>query len=180
MERFEQGDLVVIPNINSREGKAWKGGAALAGEDLTAALKQGSEAWVNDSYWLVMPYKLKDSGVTLEYVGDGTTEEGTATEVIQMTFEGVGVTPQNKYHVHVGKESGLVEQWEFFAEASQDAPQFKTPWANWQKVGNVMMSDSRGGGRFANAIADIRIHESVPDAVWGGARSGRDTLKHRR
>lgn len=46
-----------------------------------------------------MPYKLKDSGVTLKYKGEGQTEEGEPAQVLVLTFKDVGVTPQNKYEV---------------------------------------------------------------------------------
>ena len=35
-------------------------------EQLGEMLENGRRAWINDSYWLVMPYKLRDPGVTLE------------------------------------------------------------------------------------------------------------------
>ena len=33
--------------------------------------------WVNDTYWLLMPYKMKDPGVMLAH--DGEPKEGNAT-----------------------------------------------------------------------------------------------------
>ena len=57
--------------------------------DLT---KLGKGQWINDTYWLVMPFKLKDSGVTLKYVGDGKTQAGDDADVLAMTFKNVGVT----------------------------------------------------------------------------------------
>ncbi len=165
--RFQQGPRLVLMNINTKEGRAWNNGTALEGDELAKALKDGYEAWVNDSYWLVMPYKLKDSGVTLKYVGEGETDEGSAADMIQMTFKGVGVTPQNKYHVWVGRESGLVEQWAYFPTAADEAPQFKTPWAEWKQYKNVKISGSRGTeGRFATAIADIKVWDDVPRTVF--------------
>ena len=44
-----------------------------------------------------MPYKLKDSGVTLKYKGQDTLETGHPAEKLQLTFEEVGKTPENKY-----------------------------------------------------------------------------------
>ena len=90
--RFEEKDVVVLMNITSREGKVWKAGALVTQPDSTAKyLKRGYEAWINDSYWLVMPYKLKDSGVTLKYSGEGKMENGRDAYVLTLTFENVGV-----------------------------------------------------------------------------------------
>ena len=68
--RFEQGDLTVLMNIHSKEGRAFVAGAEISDPDtLAAKLDHGYRAWINDSYWLVMPYKLKDTGVTLRLSG---------------------------------------------------------------------------------------------------------------
>jgi hypothetical protein len=41
---------------------------ALTDENKTNALRKGKNWWINDAYWLVMPWKLQDPGVTLSYV----------------------------------------------------------------------------------------------------------------
>ena len=109
-----------------------------------------------------MPYKLKDSGVTLKHLGDGTMEDGEAATVLQLTFEAVGVTPENKYHVYVDKESGLVEQWAFFAKAEDEEPGFKTPWAKWESHGDIKLSGDRG--RFQ--LSDIKVFGELPKSVY--------------
>ena len=161
--RFQQDETLVLMNINTREGRAFEGGEEVTDpEQLAEKLKLGYEAWINDSYWLLMPYKLKDSGVTLVHLGDGTMEDGDSATVLQLTFEGVGVTPENKYHVYVDKDSGLVEQWAFFAQASDEEPRFKTPWANWTRHGNVMLSGDRGQYQ----LSDIMVLGELPKSVF--------------
>ena len=47
-------------DIHSREGRAFASGVETSDFDtLAARLEQGYHAWINDSYWLVMPYKLR-------------------------------------------------------------------------------------------------------------------------
>lgn len=160
--RFEQGDSLVLMNINSKEGQAFKGRAALEGEELATALDNAYKAWINDSYWLLMPYKLKDSGVTLRYVGEEAMEDGRMADVVMLTFEDVGVTPENKYHVFAAKDTGMVEQWAFFNSASDEEARFTTPWAKWEKHGNVMLSGDRG--RFQ--LSDIAVFSEVPSSAF--------------
>ena len=143
--RFEQGDLTVLMNIHSKEGRAFVAGAEISDPDtLAAKLDHGYRAWINDSYWLVMPYKLKDSGVTLRYRGLEATEDGRPAEVLELTFKDVGVTPQNKYAVWIDQESRLVTQWAFYREATDAEPGFTGPWTNWQRHGSILLSDGRG------------------------------------
>lgn len=103
--RFEEKGLVVLMNFNSGQVRAWQEGQELTQSATVAAkLNRAHRAWINDSYWLVMPYKLKDSGVSLKYTGPGHTQEGRPAELLMLTFKGVGVTPQNKYEVWVDQQ----------------------------------------------------------------------------
>src|SRR5262245_1268990 len=62
--RVEHRDQIILMNLNTHKGRAWKAGVEVTHPDSLAPLLQfGYEAWINDSYWVFMPYKLKDSGV---------------------------------------------------------------------------------------------------------------------
>ena len=130
-------------------------------------LSAGESAWINDSYWLVMPYKLKDTGVTIRYEGVGETLNGRAADIVSLRFSGVGRTPANKYHVYVSRASGLIEQWDFYSTADDPEPALRTPWSNWQRYGRIMLSSDRGElrGRAAK-ITDIRVRDVVPPGVF--------------
>lgn len=161
--RYESGELLVLMNVNTREGRAWQSGIQIADADtLAARLQHGYEAWINDSYWLVMPYKLKDSGVTLTYKGIGATEAGDAAEILTLTFKGVGVTPQNKYDVYVTEGERLVRQWAFYANAADESPRFVGPWDDWQQHGRIWLSDGRG----QRGHTEVAVFEELPRSVF--------------
>lgn len=163
--RFQRDSLVVLMNVNTQEGKAWADGNAI--ENAEQQIAGAYRAWVNSGYWFIMPYKLKDSGVTLKYLGEGATEDGKPAEMLQLTFEQVGLTPQNKYHVYVDKESMLVSQWSYFPSADDAEPRFIRPWGNWKQYGNIMLSDHRGEGRNGPFILPyIGVYESMPDGMF--------------
>lgn len=156
-------DWIVLMNLHSREGRVQKNGTRVDDGLRDEMLESGYGMWVNDSYWLIMPYKLKDSGVTLTYVGEGTLEsDGRAADIVQLTFKNVGVTPQNKYHVWIARDTSLVEQWAFFRTADEAAPIFTTPWADWRKHGNVMLSGDRGERK----ITDVQAPAELPREVF--------------
>ncbi|MCC7264351.1 MAG: hypothetical protein IT369_17715 [Candidatus Latescibacteria bacterium] len=161
--RFEEGGLVVLMNINSGKGRAWQEGQEVSEPDtLKARLNRAYEAWINDSYWLVMPYKLKDSGVTLKYKGEGQTQDGKAAQVLVLTFKGVGVTPQNKYEVWVDQQNHLVTQWAYYADAADAEPRFTGPWANWQPYGKIWLADDHGRMKHT----DIAVFDELPASVF--------------
>ena len=79
---------VLLTNIFSQEIKAAEKGLEITNPDTLSMLQKRAESlWINDSYWLVMPFKLKDSGVTLSYIGEDTTQAGVPADVLQLTFQ---------------------------------------------------------------------------------------------
>lgn len=158
-----EDELKIILNVNSMEGKVNKGGENIENTDsLSKYLEMGKNIWINDSYWLVMPFKLKDSGVTLQYLGEDVTNNSDSAAVLELTFENVGSTPENKYHVYIDKNTNLVTQWAYFAEASQDTPNFVMPWLDYEKHGEILLSGNRGERK----LSEIKVLESVPDHTF--------------
>lgn len=156
-------DTKILVNINTGEGKVFKDGAEVTQPDsLAKYLQKGKEAWINDSYWLVMPFKLKDSGVTLKHLGEDTTQVGQQADVLQLTYNNVGVTPENKYKVYVDKNTHLVTQWAYFPKASDSVPAFVMPWQDYQTYGRLKLSGDRGQAK----ITDIKVLEDVPESAF--------------
>jgi hypothetical protein len=163
--RIESGrdDLKIIMNINTKDGRVYKNGAEFSDQDsVDFYLTRGERIWINDAYWLVMPYKLKDSGVTLTYLREDTTATGDLTDVLQLTFENVGVTPQNIYEVFVDKYTRLVTQWAYYRESGQEEPNFITPWGEYAKYGQIMLSGDRG----ERDLTDISVLDAVPENAF--------------
>ena len=162
VDRETERPYLILMNLRTRQGRAWKEGDPVTDPDeLAAMLENGESAWINDSYWMFMPFKLKDSGVALKYLGEAAMLDGRQAEVLQLTFEAVGKTPENKYHVYVATDSGLVEQWDYYANAADEEPRFSSPWHNWQRYGQILLSDNRG----ESGHTDIAVLEALPPEV---------------
>ncbi|MFC3122447.1 hypothetical protein [Agaribacter flavus] len=161
--RIEANDgHLVLMNIHSKKGKVWKDGVALTDLALIEEkLEWGYRTWVNDSYWLVMPYKLHDDGVVLSYSREDKTAEGKLADVLTMTFEGVGVTPDNKYELFVEKDSNMITQWKYYPKAEQEEARFTIPWKNWQYYGDIMLSDDRG----QMSLRPVKVYQDLPEEV---------------
>jgi hypothetical protein len=153
----------IIVNINTGIGKAEKDGVEVTDKtELEKLLNIGKSVWINDSYWLVMPFKLKDSGVTLKYSKEGKTEDGNDADILELTFKNVGDTPDNKYEVFVDKSTKLVTQWAFFKTYEAETAQFITPWNDYESHGKILLSGNRGKGNLTN----IAVRESVKETVF--------------
>ena len=163
VESPEQGLVIVTGIEEGSEGRVWKDGKELTDpESVAKYAKQGRSLWINDAYWLVMPYKLKDSGVALSYVRQDTSYNGQPADVLGLQFENVGDTPQNKYEVWVDQDSKLVTQWAYYADAGDQDPKFVTPWADYKEYSGIMLS----GDRRMAQLTNIQAPSSVPGQAF--------------
>lgn len=136
--------ITYVVDLKNVSGKVWVKGQLITEPDsLNKMLQKAKSIWINDSYWLVMPFKLKDTGVTLKYLGEDTLMNGDRCNLLQLTFEDVGDTPQNKYLVYVDLRDNLVKQWAYFSTSTQDSANFVRPWDNYKKYGKIWLSADR-------------------------------------
>ena len=146
--RIESGDAVTIVNLRTREGKAFVKGVEVVDEAARkSALDKAYGAFINDSYWMFMPFKLRDPGVHLALLDRGRTKAGHDADVLELTFDEVGLTPKNRYLVYVGVESGLVEQWDFYEHREDPEPRISTPWNGWKRFGRIQLCTDHGDGK---------------------------------
>lgn len=166
--RLDDKGNVVLMNVNTREGRVIEAGAEVFDSvRKKELLDKAYRTWVNDTYWMFMPWKLLDPGVHLRHAGASTLPDGAPAQVLELTFTGVGVTPKNRYLVFVGDESGLVEQWSYFADAADEQPKLVQPWKGWTRFGRVMLCTDHGAlpGREAGDWK-IATYDELPASVF--------------
>lgn len=168
--KTRDGDAyVVVHDLDTREGHAWLNGEALAGEDLDDWLGRAWNAWINDTYWLLMPYKLLDPGVHLTHEGEESFD-GTAYDKVKLTFDdGVGNTSGDTYWAWFDRESGLMDRWAYHLESWEaDREPTAWRWTDWQSYGGIKLSSTRinvaeGGERGLGRIA---VFDHLPDSAF--------------
>ena len=145
--------IVIEMNLDSKEGTVSEKGVKISdGAASKEYIDKGYNWWINDSYWLVMPFKLRDPGVHLKYLGIKETEAGENAEVAELTFDQVGITPQNKYELYFDPQTHMLIQWDFYGAASDTSAAFKRPWKGYETHAGVEFSTDRGA-RKINEIA---------------------------
>jgi len=145
--RMEGEGLTILMNVGTREGRVFRDGAEVTDPaERGEALERGYAWWINDMYWVFMPYKLLDPGVHLADLGAQDMADGRPARALELSFEGVGLTPENRYVVRVADDSGLVEEWSYFARAEDLEPRFTLPWHDWQRFGRILLATEHGRG----------------------------------
>jgi hypothetical protein len=163
------GRLVAVFDTDDPEGgTAWLDGEELEGDRAREVLRGAYRSHINDSYWLIMPYKWTDPGVHLRYLGEETDEDGRRWEVVELSFDpGTGLTPQNLYRAFVNPESGRMERWQHFSNA--EAEPSTSEWVDWRRVGPIELAENRlSGGQVRIFFPHLRVETDVPEGAFRG------------
>ncbi|MBI4539632.1 MAG: hypothetical protein HY704_09030 [Gemmatimonadetes bacterium] len=162
-----QDRMIAVFNVKvPANGRVWMNGVRQDGPGADSLLQRAYSIFINDSYWFLMPYKWLDPGVNLAYLGRKTEEEGRNWEVVELTFNNVGLTPQNVYHAYVNAETGLMERWYHFPRRGADP--LITDWTDWRRCGPILVAADRpyrsaqGHIHFEN----LRCETSVPEGAF--------------
>jgi serine/threonine protein kinase len=162
---------LALTNVNTSEGSVHVQGRPLDADDEKWYLKKAQAVWVNDTYWLLMPYKMRDPGVILTYGGEEKDGEQVWDKVI-LTFDNVGMTPKDKYWAYVNRVTGLVDRWDYILNGGPGPPVPWT-WRNWTRHGAILLASER-----LSAEDDTRIEfpvletpASLADGVFTSAEA---------
>lgn len=156
--------VVVIHSVLAKEDPAARvliGGKAASEEAAATWTEKAYALWINDVYWLAMPWKLSDPGVKLTLRGEEKIGP-RAFDVLELAFEGgTGLTPGDKYWLTIERGGGgLLHEWEYVLEG-QSPPPVKWAWEDWVAVGGVRFSTRK---RQIDGAREIRIEklEALP------------------
>ena len=118
-------------------------------EDSKAAYAR----WVNDSYWLMAPLKLRDKGVNL--TADGTKEmDGKKCEVLRLSFGKVGLTPNDQYNLYIDPKTKLVTSWDYMPEPGKT---MHATWTDYQKSGELTLATDHQMGPARIRILNLKV-----------------------
>jgi hypothetical protein len=155
---------VYLVNVNTGLGKVRVGSKEVVQPDsLKKLLQRARSIWINDSYWLIMPFKLKDTGVTLRYLGEDTLLTGGKCNVVDLTFTDSGNEPESKYRIYVDLTDNLVKQWSYFRRADQDSATFTRPWDNYKKYGEILLSADRSD---KSGPQNVKVDSELPEKIF--------------
>ena len=127
-------------NVNTRKGTALVNGRVVEGEPAAAQLESGYERFINDTYWLLAPWKVFDPGVNRTYDGEKPCPGGGVCDVLKLTFgENVGLTPRDTYWLWITREGRRMLQWQYVLNGAAEAPT-TAAWNDWQKFDRMLLS----------------------------------------
>ena len=119
-------------------------------EDAKAAYAR----WVNDSYWLLAPLKLKDRGVNLSVEGKKTID-GAEREVLRLSFDKVGLTSDDNYRLYIDPKTNLVSSWDYMPKPGESK---HATWNGYQESGGLTLAtDHEMDGGVRIRIQNLKV-----------------------
>jgi hypothetical protein len=161
-------DFLVIMNVNTKQGRAWKNGQEVA--DSAELLALGYRRFINDTYWLLMPLKSMDPGVNRQLTGERTDACGRVWDVVQLSFNpGVGLTPGDHYWMYVNRSTGVVERWDMKLQSMkpEEAPS-EVYFHDYGRHAGLLLStrrEIRGRNQFI-LLNDLTVATEVPGGAF--------------
>ena len=160
--------FVVYFNVNTKEGQALVNGKPVEGEAKDALLKNAYGRFINDTYWMLAPWKVFDPGVHRSYEGEKPCPEGGGTcEILKLSFDNVGLTPKDMYWLWINKDGHKMVAWQYLLNGATDEPTLAM-WKDWKPMGGVGMSMEKPivGKQAVIRFENVSVSPNREDALY--------------
>jgi hypothetical protein len=191
VRKLEDGFQVRVERqeAEGRYVQVWDGAAAWATldgrrlDDTASAVVEMPHVAGDLTYWIGLPWKLRDPGVQLAMAEPadplGALEAGGASHaeerVVVVSFgPGVGLSPGDRYWYHFGGDGAdaFPRRVDFLKENLPDEARERTLWRDWQRSGRVtyvgerLYVDVAGRPERALLFSDVAFGESVDPELF--------------
>lgn len=126
-------------------------------DSLSAMLRDARSEWRNDSFFLVMPFRLKSDGITLKYLGEERTDSARYN-LLQITVSEGSEAPPGDYIAYVDLTDNLIKMCSELDENSRDADDFLVRWDHYSKHDNILLP--------APVAGDVQVHRRLPEEMF--------------
>jgi hypothetical protein len=136
-----------------KQGKDHHVTANLAAAPSDDEGKAGYARWVNDSYWLLAPLKVRDQGVHAE-AGEQKDLNGVTCETVRLKFEKVGLTPTDQYVFYVDPKTKLPLAWDYIPASGEG---MQATWEKYQDFGGLNLATEHNFNGKTIKLTGIKV-----------------------
>ena len=136
-----------------KQGKAHNVTVNLAAAPPDGEAKDAYARWVNDSYWLLAPLKIRDPGVKVEATGPKDLN-GTSLETLQLSFENVGLTPTDRYLFYIDPQTKLPRAWDYLPQTGEG---LQATWEKFQNFGGLNLATEHHFKGKTIKLVDVKV-----------------------
>lgn len=160
--------FAVYFNVNTRQGgRVFVNGKSVEGEPQAGHLQNAYERFINDTYWLLAPWKVFDPGVNRAYDGEKPCPEGGVCDLLKLSFENVGLTPKDIYWLWITRDGRRMVQWQYVLNGASEEPT-TAAWKDWRKLGGIMLSLDKpiSGKPVAIRFENVSVASGRDDSLF--------------
>ncbi len=105
----------------------------------------GFRQFMADTNWLLLPFKLFETGVHRTYDGQRTDSCGHTWDLLKLTFDQQpGLPAGDEYWLWVNRDTGVIEEWDIRqAGAPKEQLPIEVMLRSYQRVGGLLISTRR-------------------------------------
>ncbi len=138
--------MVALINVNSREGKVFIGGQPAPADKAKQLLDLAHYRFRNETYWLLMPWKMMDPGAYREYVGEKVIA-GQTYDVVRISFDKSKGMAGDQFWAYLNRRTGLMDRFAYFLEDFEGEATLENAsvwvWKDWETIGGVKLARER-------------------------------------
>ena len=136
-----------------KQGKDHNVTVNLAAAPQEGEAKDAYARWVNDSYWLLAPLKIRDRGVNVEASGPKDLN-GTTLQTIQLSFDNVGLTPTDRYLFYIDPQTKLPRAWDYIPQTGEG---LQATWEKYENFGGLNLATEHNFKGKTIRLVDIKV-----------------------
>lgn len=168
--RQEKDGRVVLMSVLKPQGKVFVGGERVQEpSQVTDILSTSYTIWRFASDFLVLPFRLKDPGVTLRHGGTGLTMTRDTADILEMIYKGTGPTGNGRNQLWVSRKDHLVTQWAFYADPTAAQPAFVRDWINYRNFNGLLLATQRNSDHDTLSVSHIAVLDTLPRELFFSA-----------
>jgi hypothetical protein len=161
LARVRWGETEALLRAGAPQGRAYRGGEEVHGDEAHAILRDAHARWINDSFWLNPIAKLRDPGVSLSRV------ELSEGEGLLVSYSSGGLTPGDAY-LWLSGEDGLPRAWRMWVSILPIGG-VEASWEGWTTLSTGAKIATRHQGPFGLTLelTGVEGAETLEELVPG-------------
>jgi hypothetical protein len=155
-------------NVNTRQGRVIVNGRPVEGDPASEQLQSAYERFINDTYWLLAPWKVFDPGVHRAYDAEKPCPQGGVCDVLKLSFdENVGLTPRDLYWLWIPRDGRHLVQWQYVLNGASEPPT-TAAWNDWKTFDGILLSLERpmSGRPVTIRFENVAVSSARDDSLF--------------
>ena len=154
---------VVIVDHETKAGEAAIDGKPVAEAQSGKIIQNALKYWLEDSLWVITPFRLKEPGSRLRYEGEKVAGPITYDMITAQFVD----NPEVKYRFYVNRDTKMFDSMAFVLKGRNVTP-VAFNWVEWSDIAGMKFSlkKNQSGGEVDILISDIEVFDSMPATAF--------------